>query len=468
MSDDEFRSENGVDETGYETKSIFTGMTGEDEAGNREPQVLTAKADPILEIEEQIREEAPEKKVKPAPEPLKAVEEIRPEKKAKRSKLPIVVLSLLLACAMVFICIQSVFVFLLTSGKLEKTVKGVNEVTEKKEDGFDKTGVETDLVDPHFSLEDAAAVHMEGKKTLSTIDICETVSPATVAIYIVGKTSGFESVNAGSGFVISEDGYIVTNEHVVHDSEGSDIKVYVPNYEEPFDAKVVGTDIQTDIAVIKIDSDEKFKTVSLGDSSILKNGELAVVIGNPLGSFEGTITVGVISGVDRPMNNNGYTIKLIQTDASINGGNSGGPLINSFGEVIGVVNAKISSAEGLGFAIPVNSVKNVIESIIQNGYVANRPYLGIGVQYVADEAYFGATGGVFVQNTVPKGPGAKAGFKEGDRIVSIDGIEIKETSDIIDIRDSHNVGDTLNFVVERDGELVELELEIGDSNDYDG
>ena len=159
---------------------------------------------------------------------------------------------------------------------------------------------------------------------------------------------------------------------------------------------------------------------------------------------------------------------IIQTDAAINPGNSGGPLINSFGEVIGITNAKIvtSTSESLGFAIPVNSVKKIIESIINYGKVVGRPYLGVSLQYVEDDSYFGARGGVYVAEIVKDGPADKAGFELGDKVIRFDGVEIKETGDIIRVRDKHKVGDTVEVIVERDGKEVTLNMTIGDSADY--
>ena len=383
----------------------------------------------------------------------------------KKSKAPMVILSVLFALALIFIAFQSVFIFLLTSGRLEKTSRAFDQYIESTGLKSEKSDV-SPLADPNFSLEDAASVHDPNKKTLSTVEIYNKVSPATVAIYLVDQAS--ESVSAGSGFIISEDGYIVTNAHVVENaSENTELKVYIGGQEEAYEAGIVGTDIQTDIAVIKINSDEPLPTVTLGDSDVLQNGELAIAIGNPLGTLQGTITVGVISGMERPMNTKGYSMKLIQTDASVNEGNSGGPLINSFGEVIGVVNAKIGTAEGLGFAIPITPIKSNIESIIVNGKVINRPYLGITVKFVAANDYFGADDGVYVAELVKDGPGDQAGFKIGDRLVNIDGVEIKESDDIIKVRDSHNVGDAVDVIVDRDGEEVTLTLVIGDSADYE-
>ena len=158
-------------------------------------------------------------------------------------------------------------------------------------------------------------------------------------------------------------------------------------------------------------------------------------------------------------------MELIQTDASINTGNSGGPLINSFGEVIGVTNAKIGTGEGLGFAIPISDVDEIIQSIINCGYVANRPYLGVTVGQIASDDYYGAVAGVYVAEVEEGGPAQAAGLRPGDIIRSLDGVAITHSDDIIDVRDLHVPGDEVTVVVERDGREIEFNLVIGDSND---
>ncbi len=230
----------------------------------------------------------------------------------------------------------------------------------------------------------------------------------------------------------------------------------------------MGSDVQTDIAVLKVKTDRKLPCVTLGDSDSLQAGELAVAIGNAMGTFDDSVTVGVISSPSRQIVRNRYYVDIIQTDTAINPGNSGGPLINSFGEVIGITNTKIvtSTSENIGFAIPINSVKVIIENLINYGVVVNRPFLGVSVEQVADGAYFGAAGGVFVAELVKDGPAQNAGLILGDRILSMDGVEIRDTGDIIKVRDSHAVGDIIDVVIERDGKELTLSLTIGDSAHY--
>ena len=367
-----------------------------------------------------------------------------------------------------FSVMQTVYIFALTTGKTGnmnytegKETKPSSEVTQ--------ASYPEELPEPFFSLEEAASVTDPDKPTLSIADIAAAVGPATVSVYIYAPSEGTgveTPISAGSGFLITNDGYIVTNCHVV-DSAKEDpemsVRVNVPGYEDLIDAEITGTDVQTDIAVIKIQGDS-YPCVTLGDSDLLRPGELAVAIGNPLGTLEGTVTAGVISAIGRQMNNNGYLMELIQTDASINSGNSGGPLINSFGEVIGVTNAKMGSAEGLGFAIPVNVAKPIIESLINYGMVVGRPYLGITVDQVTEGAYNGAVPGVYISDLPAGGPGEAAGLMEGDMIISMDGVAIESSDVIIGVRDSHEVGDEIEIVVLRDGEELTFILTIGDGN----
>ena len=259
-----------------------------------------------------------------------------------------------------------------------------------------------------------------------------------------------------SGFSV-RDNLIITNAHVVESNEYVSVKLYDGS---SIMGRVIKSDADKDLALIEINSLIKPLEFAENGGSI---GQEVYAVGAPR-DMPFTMTKGIISALDRQIGQNSY----IQLDASVNNGNSGGPLINSFGEVIGITNAKIvtSTSESLGFAIPVNSVKKIIESIINYGKVVGRPYLGVSLQYVADDSYFGARGGVYVAEIVKNGPADKAGFELGDKVIRFDGVEIKETGDIIRVRDSHKVGDTVEVVVERDGKEVTLNMAIGDSADY--
>jgi len=384
------------------------------------------------------------------------------------NKTMILVLSCALILTLGFSAMQTLYIFALTTGKKGNMtyVNGLSSQDESTTEEEEPEQTDHPFADPNFSLEEAASIYDPDKETLSTVEIAERVGPATVSVYIYEEGSGSSvPVSSGSGFIISSEGYVVTNAHVVEsvlESDTQDIKVNVPGYEDMISADIVGSDERTDIAVVKLSEEHEYTTVTLGDSDMLQVGEIAVAIGNPLGTLEGTVTVGVISATGREINNKGYMMELIQTDASINEGNSGGPLINSFGEVIGVTNAKMGSAEGLGFAIPITPIKSVIESLINYGYVANRPYLGITVTHISEDEYNGAVEGIYIADLDDKGPGAEAGLKVADLIISMDGVAINESNDIIGVRDSHSVGDVITVIVLRDGEEMSFDLTIGD------
>jgi len=315
----------------------------------------------------------------------------------------------------------------------------------------------------HFSIEEASTLPDSGNKVaLSTMEIAGQVGPATVSIKaevsygsIYGE-SLYES--SGSGFIISSDGYVVTNNHVV--AGAGEISVVIPGFPEPFTAVLVGADSQTDVAVLKVESSEPFQFVKLGDSDMLQVGELAVAIGNPFGELAGTVTVGVISALDRELMIESATYNLLQTDASINSGNSGGPLVNSYGEVIGVTNAKISGGEGIGFAIPINDVKNIIEELINLGYVSGRPVMGVMVVEVDSETaeQYGWPVGVYVREVTAGGPAEKAGILVRDIITEINGEMIVSSQSVLDIRDELGIGEEMELTVFRDGEVLTLTL----------
>lgn len=296
-------------------------------------------------------------------------------------------------------------------------------------------------------------------------DIVEKCKDSVVEITTESVSSGnsifdqYVSQGAGSGVIISEDGYIVTNNHVVNNA--TSLKVTTTDGTE-FDAKIIGTDSQTDLAIIKINA-QKLQAATLGDSDTLQVGDPAIAIGNPLGELGGTVTTGIISATDRQITIDNETMTLLQTDAAINPGNSGGGLFNSDGNLIGIVNAKESSTgiEGLGFAIPITPAKDVITELMQNGSVTSRPALNVSLyDYTSNNQAQNSKykDGCYIVQIVRNGAADKAGLKQNDRIISFDGQDIHSTSDVKAILKKHKIGDTLKIVVERNSKKVEVEI----------
>lgn len=278
----------------------------------------------------------------------------------------------------------------------------------------------------------------------------------------------------GTGIIMSEDGYVITNAHCIYDNEsqykaGKAISVSVvmgDENETEYEAQVVGYDIQTDLAVLKIDA-TGLTPAEFGNSDDLQVGEMVVAIGNPLG-FElfGTTTCGIVSALNRNVTIEDREMTLIQTDAAINSGNSGGPLLNGYGQVIGINSAKMSnnyssaSVEGLGFAIPISSAKDIINDLIGSGYVTGRPQLGISGADVteADAQRFNIPQGVYVLNVAEDSAAAAAGLRQGDIITEIEGQTITSMDELNEIKNQHNAGETISLKVYRSGEFYETEL----------
>ena len=270
---------------------------------------------------------------------------------------------------------------------------------------------------------------------------------------------------AGSGVIISQDGYILTCAHVV--SGATSVKVQLDGSDESYDATIVGQDSTSDIAVLKIDATGLTPAV-IGDSDALAVGEVAVAVGNPLGTLSNTVTDGIVSALNRQVTVQNNDMTLIQTDASISPGNSGGGLFNANGELIGIVNAKSSSsdAEGLGFAIPINTAMEMAKQMIEKGYVA-RPAMGVTVITINDAQtamqYGVSNYGVYIYQ-IASGSGAeKGGLKLGDRIISIDDVAVSSASDVQKYCQSKEVDDTVTLQVERDGKVISCEVTLGES-----
>ena len=311
--------------------------------------------------------------------------------------------------------------------------------------------------------------------SLTTEQVADLVSPSVVVItteqvvYSQWSWYGQNQVEsgAGSGVIISSDGYILTCAHVVDGA--STITVTIGD--KDYTATLVGEDTTSDIAVIKIDADG-LTPATVGNSDSLKVGQSVMAVGNPLGELGGTVTGGMISALNRSVTIQGSssvnTMSLIQMDASVSPGNSGGGLFNMNGELVGIVNAKSSSsdAEGLGFAIPINDASKVAQELLENGYVTGRPYLGITYLAVTDAQTASQLGvnayGVYVVEVVKGGPAEKAGLQAGDRIVSVDGTEIASKDDLGTLMQKHAAGDTLSITIARDGQMQTVNVTLGE------
>lgn len=313
----------------------------------------------------------------------------------------------------------------------------------------------------------------ESKTGLTTSEVAAKASPSVVEIVTevtstqYGMFGGtYTSQAAGSGVIISKDGYIITNNHVVEDANSITVTTYD---NKQYNATLVGTDPASDIAVIKIDADEELSAATVGDSSKLQAGDTAVVIGNPLGTLGGTVTDGIISSPSREMVINNQSMELIQTNAEINSGNSGGGLFDGNGNLVGIVNAKDSGTtssgtviEGIGFAIPINSAMKVADELIQYGKVIDRATLGVYLQEVSSN-YFNYTPGLYITGTANGSGAEKAGLKAYDRIVSADGNEINSQSDLTKVLRDKNVGDTISLTIERNGKQLDVQVTLGSS-----
>ena len=312
---------------------------------------------------------------------------------------------------------------------------------------------------------------------MTTAQVAKTVSPSVVVItteqvvYSQWSWYGQSQVEsgAGSGVIISSDGYILTCDHVV--SGASNITVTIGDKDYP--ATIIGEDSTSDIAVIKIEADGLTPAI-VGDSDKLAVGDNVLAVGNPLGELGGTVTSGIVSALNRSVSIQSSsavnTMSLIQMDASVSPGNSGGGLFNMNGELVGIVNAKSSSsdAEGLGFAIPINDAIKVAQDLLENGYVTGRPYMGITYLAVTDAQTAAQLGvnayGIYVVDVVSGGPADQAGLKAGDRIISIDNTEVAQKTDLGTLMQEHSAGDTLSITIARDGQMQTVSLTLGEKN----
>ena len=336
--------------------------------------------------------------------------------------------------------------------------------------------------------------------SMSVADIVKKVTPSVVGVQSTFSSSNGSNNNpmngyggffgygsqgnngsqgmtgVGTGIIMSKDGYIVTNAHVIYDDEygygeASSVQIQMSDEETTYDARIVAYDKEADIAVLKIDADN-LTPAEFGDSSSCEVGEMVVAIGNPLGlQFQNTVTCGIISALDRKVTINDNTMTLIQTDTAINNGNSGGPLINSSGQVIGINSAKMSSTysgeatvEGIGFAIPMSEAKSIVDDLINYGYVTGRPQLGISCQDVTEavsQAY-NIPVGAYIFSVTAGGAADQAGLQPGYVITGIQDQTISTTEELNAVKNQYKAGDTITLTYVRAGETKKVDVTLAE------
>ena len=366
-------------------------------------------------------------------------------KKPKKERSPF--LTKRAAAVVLAVCVGAAAIGGFGAGRMTAPASTAAEVSVQNDTGTIQTSADTASGD--LSIADIAAKTQDSVVAITT----EVVQESLFGQETVGE-------GAGSGVIISEDGYIVTNNHVV---EGGSSYQVTLNNGDVYDATLVGRDPDTDLAVLKIEA-TGLSPAAFGDSDALAVGDTTVAIGNPLGKLGGTVTDGIVSATNREINLGNGTMNLIQTNAAVNPGNSGGGLFNGQGELIGIVVAKSggTNVEGLGYAIPINGAQEIINELIDNGYVTGRISIGISIIDVADlqtAMSYGLSGtGVYVAQVTEGSTAAEIGIQAGDRIVSFDGKEITSASELKEIIDSHSVGDTVEITIERDGKTASTNI----------
>lgn len=317
------------------------------------------------------------------------------------------------------------------------------------------------------SVIDLATVDTSKLMTASEVYAANVNSTVGITTSVTTNFWGFQTTSAasGSGFILTADGYILTNFHVIESSSSISVTLYDGT---SYDAVLVGYDESNDIAVLKIDASD-LSPVVLGDSDNLNVGDDVIAIGNPLGELTFSLTAGAVSALDREITlSSGVMMNLIQTDCAINSGNSGGALFNLYGEVIGITNAKYSSSgteasiDNIGFAIPINHIRSIVDSIIEKGYIS-KPYIGVSVGDVSEETMgYGLPAGAAVKSVVEDSPAEKAGIKVNDIITAVNGNEITGRSELSETISSCAVGDKLTLTVYRQGEALSIDVTVGE------
>ena len=378
----------------------------------------------------------------------------KPKKKPKKVSFTRRSLALLIICC---VLLSSMFGF---GGALAYDMMTADTVT----------GSATPTISTASSTTSGYTLESATGSSMTIQEITKVSQPSVVEIRTEGIMSDswmqqYVTEGAGSGVIISEDGYIMTNNHVI---DGANKITVTTADKQSYEAKLIGTDSTNDVAVIKIDANG-LTPATYGNSDELAVGDLAVAIGNPLGELGWTVTAGIISATDRKLSIDGKTMSLLQTDSSINPGNSGGGLFNDDGQLIGLVVAKSSGSdvEGLGFAIPINTAANVAQQLMTNGYVKDQPWSGMTYTEGSSgfDAFFGMSSSSVYIYSVDTETAQKAGFESGDIVSEIDGKQITTIDDVSSVITSHKPGDVLTYKIIRNGQEMELQLKLQEKHE---
>lgn len=382
------------------------------------------------------------------PEPPKP-EEPQKDKKSKRPGIGVII-AVALSCSIVGAAVGSAGTLLIS----DKSIFGNGSVNSINEGQREDSVLDINYIDTSKIM---TAAEIYAVNVNSTVGITTSITT---------NFFGYQTTSAasGSGFILTEDGYIVTNNHVIEGASSIKVTTYSGT---AYEAVLVGYDESNDLAVLKIDA-KGLTPVILGDSDNMNVGDDVVAIGNPLGELTFSLTSGSVSALDREVTmSSGISMDLIQTDCAINSGNSGGALFNMYGEVIGITNAKYSSSsssqasiDNIGFAIPINNVRKIIESIIETGDIV-KPYIGISVGDVSSQNQnYGVPAGASVQSVTDGSPAQTAGLKANDVITAVDGTAIKSGKELQKIVSDSSAGDVLTLTVYRQGQTLEIKVTV--------
>ena len=333
---------------------------------------------------------------------------------------------------------------------------------EDAQTGTVNTSIPRAELEPGFTLE----LREQGEEELSLQQLYELCADSIVAI--TGTVEDESGYYWGTGVIVSSDGLIVTNAHIIDGCDSAKVTLY---NDESFEAKLVGVDGISDLALLKIEA-EGLPAAVFGDVSSIAVGDEVAAIGNPLGEdFRSTLTNGIISAIDRGLNYNGRTMSLLQTNTAINQGNSGGALFNMYGQVVGITNMKMmsyySSIEGIGFAIPSSTVKSVVDSLAANGEVRGRPSIGITVGAIPEDvsSHYDIPSGLYVSGVQENSDAQLKGVQVGDILTAVNGQQVYTTEEVAAIKDAMAVGDSITLSLWREGETLEVEIRLMDTND---